>query len=109
MTVMGVAIGPERWGDRSISPGSSVFSFTISVEGTPSCSTGSGSLSGSISVFSYRFMPNFALNLFRTRRLEPVLELAVDTLEELADELVESKRARKPGADSSSITCCGVP
>lgn len=55
-------------------------------------------------------MPSFALNLLRTRRFDPALELRVDAREEDAEEeLVESNRARKPGADSSSIRCCGVP
>ena len=45
---------------------------------------------------------------FRTRRRDPVL--AVEAREELAEEeLVESKRARIPGADCSSMRCCGVP
>ncbi len=107
----GVATGAVDGGGREeISCGSAVFSSNMSAEAPPASSLVPISGSISSSVLECLFMPSFALNLLRTRRFDPALELTVDAREEDAEEeLVESNRARKPGADSSSIRCCGVP
>ena len=90
----------------SISSGSAVFSVWKSVTAGPTCAdedAPSLSASGTTSVFTTLFLPNFALSRLLTRRCDPLL--ATDALEDVAELELLSNLCRIPGCDSSSMTC----